>query len=404
MEGQRMKIIPVAIFMLLIIILSGCTSEPIDEASKEQDKSTATQVNSEEAVEATRKEKTEQLYQELKEQYPIDLAVCRQNEVDEAEECSKPESLSTDLKENINIQIILDSSKSMDQLINGRSKIEIAQDEISKFVTRFPKNTYVSFRVYGQEGANDLEQKSLSCSSTEIVYTFQELNQEKFNTAIQDTKPAGWTPIAKALEEAKKDFAEFKGESNTNIIYLVTDGLETCGGDPAAAAAALADSDIEGVVNVIGFDVQESTDSLKEIAKNGNGKYLDAKSDATLNKIFEDNFNWIEWTTYYNCVWLNETSHNNDVWLKETKETNCISLELMTQKNKIYSEILSRKNKQDPVAKEFGDEVYERIQQENEAVIQEKREEKDRIIEESRQSKDKAVENARSDSEDKINP
>ncbi|WP_191803549.1 vWA domain-containing protein [Paenibacillus gallinarum] len=388
--------------MLLIIILSGCTSEQPKEASEEQDNSTVTQVNSEEAVEPTREQKIEQLYQELKEQYPV--ADCSQNEVEEAAECPKPDSLSTDLKENINIQIILDSSKSMDQLINGRSKMEIAQDEISKFVARFPKNTYVSFRVYGQEGANDLEQKSLSCSSTEIVYSFQELDQAKFNTAIQDTKPAGWTPIAKALEEAKKDFAEFKGENNTNIIYLVTDGLETCGGDPAAAAAALADSDIEGVINVIGFDVQESTDSLKEIAKNGNGEYFDAKNDAALKKIFEDNFNWYEWTTYYNCVWLNETTYSNNVWLKESLEANCTWLELTTQKNKIYAEISNRKKNQDQEAIEFGEEVYQRIEQENDAIIQEKREKKDQLVEESRQFRDKAVENARTERDERINP
>lgn len=405
-----MKRISVTLFMLMIIVLSGCTSGSADEAAKEQRNSELTEVNSEEAgaptseqkTETTREQKVEQLYQELKEQYPVNLAGCMQNEVDEAAECPKPSSLSTDLKENINIQIILDSSKSMDQLINGRSKMEIAQDEISKFVTRFPKNTKVSFRVYGHEGANDPELRSLSCSSTETLYPFQELDQAKFNTIIQDTKPAGWTPIAKALEEAKKDFAEFKGESNTNIIYLVTDGLETCGGNPAAAAAALADSDIEGVVNVIGFDVQESTDSLKKIAENGNGKYFDAKSDAALKKIFEDNFNWLEWTTYYNCVWLNETSQSNAVWLKETQESNCTWLELTTQNNKIYAEISSRKNKKDPDAKEFGDEVYQRIKQENEAIIQKKSAEKDQVIEESKQSRDKAVEGAKLEHENGI--
>ncbi|MGF7047919.1 hypothetical protein J2T13_002425 [Paenibacillus sp. DS2015] len=409
-----MKRIPVSIFiyMLLIIVLSGCTSGPADEATKEQGNSTVTEVNSEEAVEPTsgqeveptREQKVEQLYQELKEQYPVNLAGCRQNEVDGAAECSKPSSLSTDLKENINIQIILDSSKSMDQLINGRSKMEIAQDEIAKFVTRFPKNTKVSLRVYGQKGANDPEQRNLSCSSTETVYPFQELNQAKFNTIIQDTKPAGWTPIAKALEEAKKDFTEYKGESNTNIIYLVTDGLETCGGNPAAVATTLADSDIEGVVNVIGFDVQESTDSLNKIAENGNGKYFDAKSDAALKKIFEDNFNWLEWTTYYNCVWLNETSQSNAVWLKETQESNCTWLELTTQNNKIYAEISSRKNNKDPDAKEFGDEVYQRIKQENEALIQEKKAEKDQVIEESKQSRDKAVEDSKSERDESVNP
>src|SRR5690606_41143319 len=53
----------------------------------------------------------------------------------------------------------------------------------------------------------------------------------------------GWTPVAGALESAKESFAGLDAETNTNLIYLVSDGIETCDGDPVAAAKNFADSD-----------------------------------------------------------------------------------------------------------------------------------------------------------------
>ena len=98
-------------------------------------------------------------------------------------------------------------------------------------------------------------------------------------------KPAGWTPTELAIREAKKDLAEFDGENNTNIVYLVGDGISTCDDDPVAAAKALYDSKITPIINVIGFNVDnDGQRQLKEVAKAVEGTYQDVQDAATLQK------------------------------------------------------------------------------------------------------------------------
>ena len=53
--------------------------------------------------------------------------------------------------------------------------------------------------------------------------------------------------------EAIKDFAGKEGGS----IILITDGIESCGGDIRSIGAALKKSDIELNLNIIGFDIKE---------------------------------------------------------------------------------------------------------------------------------------------------
>ena len=66
-----------------------------------------------------------------------------------------------------------------------------------------------------------------------------------------------------------------KAEENVeNIIYVVSDGIETCGGDPVKAAQAAAISGYRAIVNIIGFDVDNAGQrALKKVAKAGGGKY-----------------------------------------------------------------------------------------------------------------------------------
>lgn len=66
--------------------------------------------------------------------------------------------------------------------------------------------------------------------------------------------------------------AHLDGETNTNLIYFVSDGIETCGGDPVRAAKEIAESNIQPVVHIIGFDVpSDEQQQLKDMAGAANG-------------------------------------------------------------------------------------------------------------------------------------
>src|SRR5690606_32861851 len=62
------------------------------------------------------------------------------------------------------------------------------------------------------------------------------------------------TPIGAALEATLDDLATGEGP---RIVVLVTDGEETCDGDPAEAIRALADSGVDVRVNIAGFAIAD---------------------------------------------------------------------------------------------------------------------------------------------------
>lgn len=65
----------------------------------------------------------------------------------------------------------------------------------------------------------------------------------------------------------------------------MTDGEETCGGDPIKTAKELRKHHIK--VNVIGFDFKEGFNGqLHAIAGAGGGKYYEAHSQKDMNRIF----------------------------------------------------------------------------------------------------------------------
>jgi len=89
--------------------------------------------------------------------------------------------------------------------------------------------------------------------------------------------PAGHTPIASSLRKAGGELALARGLSR---VILITDGMETCHGDPAAEAAALARQfpSLRGGVDVIGFCLGDGeAQQVQKIALAGQGKFYEAK-------------------------------------------------------------------------------------------------------------------------------
>lgn len=170
--------------------------------------------------------------------------------------------------------VILDASGSMANIEGDQTRMEAAKSAINSFMESLPQEANVGLRIYGHEGSGSKTDKARSCSSSELVYSIDKYDPAKFNQALVKAKPAGWTPIGFALKEAQKDLAAFQGDANTNIVYLVSDGISTCDDDPVGSAKALYDSDITPIINVIGFNVdQEGQKQLQEVAKVTEGTY-----------------------------------------------------------------------------------------------------------------------------------
>jgi Ca-activated chloride channel homolog len=123
--------------------------------------------------------------------------------------------------------------------------------------------------------------------------------------------------------EAQKDLEAYKGEKNKNIVYVVSDGIETCDGNPVEAAASLKDSGVAPVVNIIGFDVNgKDQQQLEEVAKAAGGTYQNVKSqeqlDNELEKAIEESGKWIKW-------YVDETGKNVQNNIRQKDELLSIS-------------------------------------------------------------------------------
>src|SRR5699024_858260 len=115
-------------------------------------------------------------------------------------------------------------------------------------------------------------------------------DSQKFDKALNSFDAKGWTPIAESLSLVRDDLVDVTDDDETkNIIYLISDGIETCDGDPVDVVSDIK-KDIDNVtINIIGFDVDDAADQLlKDIADAGDGQYNAAQNEAQLGEAIED--------------------------------------------------------------------------------------------------------------------
>ncbi len=186
----------------------------------------------------------------------------------------------------VNVELVFDSSGSMAAEVSpGVTRIDAAKSVLNDVVDAIPEQEgiNVGFRVYGHKGSNQEADREESCKSTELVVPIEGTNKESLRAAIESYQPVGWTPLTLSLNEAGKDFQE-PAENEVNAIVLVTDGLETCGGNACDAALALAEGKVNVTTYVVGFGLsQEEQSTLQCIADAGGGLNLNAANADELN-------------------------------------------------------------------------------------------------------------------------
>ncbi|MED1740608.1 VWA domain-containing protein [Bacillus swezeyi] len=190
-------------------------------------------------------------------------------------------------KKDVNVAVVLDASGSMAQRVEGDKKFDIAKESVTDFADLLPSDANVMLNVFGHKGNNKNSGKEESCGTTETLYDLQPFSANGFQNSLSGIKPTGWSPIAKSLYDVKDDLADKDGK---NYVYIVTDGEETCGGDPVQAAKDLRQSNIKTIVNIVGLDVKtvKEKEKLKKVAKAGGGKLIEAESANDFKKVWKE--------------------------------------------------------------------------------------------------------------------
>jgi hypothetical protein len=175
---------------------------------------------------------------------------------------------------------ILDGSGSMWGRVDGKMKIQIAKDIMSKLIQDTPADIYVGLMVYGHRRVGD-------CSDIEEIINIGSLDKTAAISTINNITPRGKTPLTDSIAAA---IDRLKDKKYAATIVLVSDGIETCDKDPCAITKKLKDSGINFVMHVVGFGTQSGdAQQLSCIAQAGGGKYFSAANAAellnALNKI-----------------------------------------------------------------------------------------------------------------------
>ena len=174
------------------------------------------------------------------------------------------------------VEIVLDASGSMFKQQGGRTRIDIAQDVLSELVTKtIPAGTAFAFRAFGHR-------EESSCR-TDLEIPLQPLDPASAASVVGGVTPMklAKTPIGRSLELVKEDLGSVRGE---RVVVLLTDGEETCGGDPGAAIEGLAKAGVDVRVNIVGFAIDDANlkSQFRYWAELGGGSFFDSADAAEL--------------------------------------------------------------------------------------------------------------------------
>lgn len=176
------------------------------------------------------------------------------------------------------LQLILDSSGSMAaQDPSGGTKIDAARTALGSVVDALPDGATVGVRAYG----GTFEDKARGCGDSRLVVPMGELDRAAAKVAFAGLRPLGFTPIAASLERAAADFTG----AGARRILLVSDGEETCGGNPCQVAKTLEASGIDLTVDTVGYAADAATkQQLACIAEATGGTYSEVADGAALQR------------------------------------------------------------------------------------------------------------------------
>jgi hypothetical protein len=178
-----------------------------------------------------------------------------------------------------NLALILDASGSMrDELPGtGKTKLAVAKEVLAELIPQIPAEVDGTLWIYAHRYPGD--PKSESCKDIEQVFPLGPVDAAAYVAKIQGINAIGWTPIADSIQQAARGLPA----GDLNSIILVSDGEETCGGDPCALAEALKASVVQLTIHVVGYAVDQVTqEQLECIARVSGGTYHDAQDASGL--------------------------------------------------------------------------------------------------------------------------
>lgn len=175
------------------------------------------------------------------------------------------------------VHVLFDASGSMLKRTPQGRRVDIAKRSVQAFMddARF-NESQIGLRTFG--GAPDQCETDLRLDIRQgSVATF--LDALRAITPLNNAK----TPIAKALSTLSDDLSSVDGDVR---VLLITDGEETCDGNPEAVISRLMDQGFADRVDIVSFALDSGIDRApyQRWAEAGKGVYIDAQDGEQLTE------------------------------------------------------------------------------------------------------------------------
>jgi Ca-activated chloride channel homolog len=184
------------------------------------------------------------------------------------------------LPEKTRILFLLDASGSMLEQWErpNQTRWSVAKSILIKLVDSLGQNSKLELglRVYGHRSPQEIK----NCKDTWLEVPFKPRSHTLIIQKLNEIKPKGVTPITYSLEQAANDFPASAGYRN--IVILITDGIESCGGDLCAMSRAMQKKGVFLRPYIIGLGLQ--TEKSLECA----GRYIDADTPGKFNDVLNE--------------------------------------------------------------------------------------------------------------------
>lgn len=182
----------------------------------------------------------------------------------------------------LNILILIDASYSMKETLGGgerEPKMTSAKRVLEIALARIPPDVNLGLRVFGQSFSGSPE---IDCQQSALLVPIGNGNRRSIVEQVRHLRPYGLTPLTYALMQAERDLRRVQGQKT---VILISDGAETCGGDPCEYIARLRALGVNIKIEIVSLGLKREKDAraqLNCIAEKSGGKYYDANTAAEL--------------------------------------------------------------------------------------------------------------------------
>ncbi|MCC9165749.1 vWA domain-containing protein [Pontibacter harenae] len=183
-------------------------------------------------------------------------------------------------KPKTRILFLLDASGSMLAKWEDSDRMQIAKKMLANLADSLNgyDNLEIALRVYGHQFGRE----SNNCKDTKLEVPFAAKNAGAIKKKLQQIIPRGNTPITYSLQQTAGDFPV--DPDARNVVMLITDGLDSCGGDPCETSLALQKKGIFLRPFIIGIGIAKEYENQLSCI----GQYFDATNVETFEHVLSD--------------------------------------------------------------------------------------------------------------------